>query len=151
LGSSRKAITPLSATASRPNDRQTPSLLSDGNLRGPGDQHHKTAMPVRIPPARGTEVLSFGVAGVGVFAPFYLLLPGAEERLATQTARWAPRWERNIGYVAPRIERGIQRVAPPVERTVQKIDGRLPLEMVAKRVDKNIKKSIERGASAMKR
>jgi len=101
-------------------------------------------MPVRIPAARRTEVLSFGVAGVGVFAPLYMLMPGAEERLAAQTARWAPRWERNIGYVTPRVERGIQRVKPPVERTVKKIDQRLPLEKVAKRVDTNIKKGLDR-------
>ncbi len=101
-------------------------------------------MPVRIPAARRTEVLSFGVAGVGAFAPFYLLVPGAEERLATQTARWSPRWERNINYFARPVERGIQRVAPPVEKTVKKIDQRLPLEKVAKRVDSNIKKGIQR-------
>ncbi|OAA67113.1 hypothetical protein SPI_01689 [Niveomyces insectorum RCEF 264] len=59
-------------------------------------------MPVRIPAARTSEVLSFGVAGVGAFAPLYLLLaPGAEETLARQTARWAPRWERVAArYVA---------------------------------------------------
>ena len=101
-------------------------------------------MPVRIPRAGRTEALCFAGAGVGVFAPLYLLLPGAEERLAAQTARWAPRWDRSISYVSPRLERGIQRVTPPVERTVQRIDDRLPLEKVAKRMDRGIKKSIDR-------
>ncbi len=101
-------------------------------------------MPVRIPPPRTTEILCFGVAGVGAFAPFYVLLPGAEERLAAQTARWAPRWERNISLVTPQIARSIRTVTPPVARTVKKIDQRLPLEKVAKRIDSNIKKGIDR-------
>jgi hypothetical protein len=95
-------------------------------------------MPVRIPAARRTEVWTFSAAGVAGFAPLYFLLPGAEERLATQTARWAPRWERSITRVASPVERGIQRVTPPVARTVRKIDERLPLEKMAKRVDRNI-------------
>ena len=101
-------------------------------------------MPVRIPSARRTEVLTFGVAGLGAFAPLYMMLPGAEERLAKQTARWAPRWEKNLSFFTPHVERGIQRVTPPVARTVRKIDERLPLEKMAKRVDSNIKRGIER-------
>ncbi|KAJ9142940.1 hypothetical protein NKR23_g6830 [Pleurostoma richardsiae] len=101
-------------------------------------------MPVRIPKPGRTELLSFGVAGVGAFAPFYMILPGAEERLASQTTRWAPRWERNISYFIPHAERGIQRVAPPVEKTIKKVDQRLPLEKVAKNVDRRIKKGIDR-------
>ncbi|TPX08001.1 uncharacterized protein E0L32_010332 [Thyridium curvatum] len=101
-------------------------------------------MPVRIPRAGRTELLSFSIAGVGAFAPFYMILPGADQRLAKQTAKWAPRWERNINYFSPAAERGIQRVTPRVERTVKRVDQRLPLEKVAKRVDTNIKKSIDR-------
>jgi len=100
-------------------------------------------MPPRIPKAGSSELLTFGVAGVGVFAPLYFILPGAEERLAAQTARWAPRWEKNISYVAPRVERGIQRVEPPVSRAVRNIDRRLPLEKMAKGIDRRIKTSIE--------
>jgi len=99
-------------------------------------------MPVRIPSARRSEILTFGVAGVGAFAPLYLMVPGAEERLAAQTARWAPRWERNIGFFTPHVERGIRRVTPPVARTVRSIDERLPLERVAKRVDGDIRRGI---------
>ena len=101
-------------------------------------------MPVRIPKARSGEVLCFGAAGLSAFAPFYFILPGAEERLATQTARWAPRWERNITFFKSPVERGIQRVTPPVERTVRRIDDKLPLEKMAKNVDARIKRGIER-------
>ncbi|KAI6083895.1 hypothetical protein F4821DRAFT_181910 [Hypoxylon rubiginosum] len=101
-------------------------------------------MPVRLPRARSTEVATFGLAGVAGFAPFYFMLPGAEERLATQTARWAPRWERNISYFAPPAQRIAQRVEPRVEKTVKKIDSRLPLEKVAKNVDRRIKLSIDK-------
>jgi hypothetical protein len=103
-------------------------------------------MPVRIPGPRSTEVFSFGVAGVGVFAPFYMLLPGAEERLASQTAHWAPRWERNINYFVAPAEHAVQRVTPHVERNVKQIDRRVAphLERNIKMVDRNIKKGIDR-------
>ncbi|XXG96958.1 Diphthamide biosynthesis protein 1 [Hypoxylon texense] len=101
-------------------------------------------MPVRIPRARSTEIATFGFAGVAGFAPFYFMLPGAEERLATQTARWAPRWERNISYFAPPARRVAQRVEPRVEKTVKRIDSRLPLEKMAKNVDRQIKTGIDR-------
>ncbi|KAI1329263.1 hypothetical protein F5Y16DRAFT_104969 [Xylariaceae sp. FL0255] len=99
-------------------------------------------MPVRLPKARGAEIATFGVAGVGAFAPLYFMLPGAEERLATQTARWAPRWERNISYFAPPAQRIAQRAEPHVARTVRKIDDKLPLDKVAQKTDRGIKKGI---------
>ncbi|KAI1659295.1 hypothetical protein F4813DRAFT_388004 [Daldinia decipiens] len=101
-------------------------------------------MPVRIPRANTTELATFGVAGIASFAPFYFMLPGAEERLASQTARWAPRWERNISYFASPAQRIAQRVEPRVERTVKRIDNRLPLERVAKNVDRRIKYGIDK-------
>ncbi|KAI2634123.1 hypothetical protein GGS26DRAFT_30781 [Hypomontagnella submonticulosa] len=101
-------------------------------------------MPVRLPKARSSEVAAFGLAGVAGFAPFYFILPGAEERLATQTARWAPRWERNISYFAPPARMVAQRVERPVQRTVKRIDDRLPLEKMAKNVDRQIKYGIDK-------
>ncbi|KAI2610856.1 uncharacterized protein GGS25DRAFT_519155 [Hypoxylon fragiforme] len=101
-------------------------------------------MPVRIPRAKTSELATFGFAGVAGFAPFYMMLPGAEERLASQTARWAPRWERNISYFAPPAQRIAQRVEPRVEKTVKKIDNRLPLEKMAKNVDRRIKSGIDK-------
>jgi len=101
-------------------------------------------MPVRIPAAGATEYLCFGAAGVGAFAPFYMMLPGAEARIAHQTNKWAPRWERNISHFKSPMERGIQRVAPPVARTVQRVEQRLPLESAAKRADRGIKKNLDR-------
>lgn len=87
-----------------------------------------------------------GAAGVGVLAPLYMLMPGADERLASQTTKWAPRWEKNISYFAPPVERGMQRLEPPIARTVQKIPERLPLERMAKGVDSTIKAGIDRFA-----
>jgi hypothetical protein len=100
-------------------------------------------MAPRIPAAKSTEVLCYGVAGLGAFAPIYFMLPGANERLAVQTARWAPRWERNITYFVPPVERGIKRVEPPVSRMVKRIERNLPLEKVAKNIDGRIRKGIE--------
>ncbi|KAK7744697.1 hypothetical protein SLS62_010116 [Diatrype stigma] len=101
-------------------------------------------MPVRIPKARPTEIATFGAAGVGCFAPFYFMMPGAEERMAHQTAVWAPRWERNISHFASPAERIAQRIEPPVHRTVQRIDNRLPLERAALNVDRRIKYGLEK-------
>ncbi|TGJ78940.1 hypothetical protein E0Z10_g9819 [Xylaria hypoxylon] len=101
-------------------------------------------MPVRIPSARGSETAIFGMAGVVSFAPFYMMLPGAEERVASQTARWAPRWERNISRFAGPAERIIQRAEPRVARTVKKIESRVPLEKMAQNVDRRIKSGIDR-------
>ncbi|KAL7623806.1 hypothetical protein AAE478_005360 [Parahypoxylon ruwenzoriense] len=106
-------------------------------------------MPIRLPAARPTELAAFGFAGVTGFAPFYLVAPGSEDRLASQTARWAPRWERNISYFAPPARRVAQRARPPVERTVKRIDDRLPLEKVAKGVDRRIKGGINRMSRAI--
>ncbi|KAK4125399.1 hypothetical protein N657DRAFT_678532 [Parathielavia appendiculata] len=101
-------------------------------------------MPLRIPAPNRVEVLTMASASAAGFAPFYLMAPGADERLSKQTNKWAPRWERNITRVVNPVERGIQRVAPPVERTVQKWEQRLRLEKAAKRVDKGIKRNLDR-------
>jgi hypothetical protein len=101
-------------------------------------------MPVRIPAATRGEVFCFGAAGVSAFAPFYLMAPGAEERLTRQTLKWAPRWERNITFFKSPVERGIQRVTPPVARTVQRVEHRLPLDKMAQKTDRGIKKGIDK-------
>ncbi|SPO07703.1 uncharacterized protein DNG_10398 [Cephalotrichum gorgonifer] len=93
-----------------------------------------------------TEAICYSVAGVGALAPFYLLVPGAEDRLAARTARWAPRWEKNISYFTPSVERGVQRVEPPVSRTVRRIEHRLPLEKAALGLDRRIKNGLERAS-----
>ncbi|KAL6849720.1 hypothetical protein ACO1O0_009263 [Amphichorda felina] len=98
----------------------------------------------KLPSARRSEIFLIGAAGVGVLTPLYLIMPGAEERLANQTTKWAPRWERNINFFAPPVERGMQRIEPPVSRTVQRIDDRLPLERMAKGVDSKIRSGIAR-------
>ncbi|TDZ34492.1 hypothetical protein C8034_v010163 [Colletotrichum sidae] len=101
-------------------------------------------MPPRIPATKASETICYGAATVGAFLPFYFMLPGAEQRLASQTTKWAPRWERNLSYFTPTAERGIKRVEPPVSRIVKRIDDKLPLEKMAKGIDKRIKNGIER-------
>ena len=101
-------------------------------------------MPVRIPRARPTEIATFGAAGVAGFAPFYFILPGAEERLAHQTAVWAPRWERNISHFASPAQRIAQRVEPPVRRTTKRLDDKLPLEKVALNINRRIRYGFDK-------
>ncbi|RWA10348.1 hypothetical protein EKO27_g4753 [Xylaria grammica] len=87
-------------------------------------------MPVRIPAARGSETAIFGMAGV--------------ERVASQTARWAPRWERNISRFAAPAERIAQRAEPRAARAVKRFESRVPLEKMAQNVDRRIKNGIDR-------
>ncbi|KAK4189263.1 hypothetical protein QBC35DRAFT_148682 [Podospora australis] len=101
-------------------------------------------MPVRIPAATRTEVFCMGAGGISAFAPFYLMAPGAEERLARQTTKWAPKWERNITMFKNPVERGVQRMSPPVARTVQRVERNLHLEQAAQRTDRGIKKSLDK-------
>lgn len=98
----------------------------------------------RLPRARRSEILLIGAAGVGVLAPLYMFMPGAEEKLHNQTAKWAPSWERNINFFTPPVERGVQKIEPPIHRAVQRMEERLPLEKMAKSVEGGIRKSIDR-------
>lgn len=98
----------------------------------------------RLPKVKPTELWIIGAAGVGVLAPLYMVMPGADQKLANQTTKWAPRWERNISYFAPPAEKGMKRIEPPVARMVQSIDERLPLERMAKGMEKSIKGGIAR-------
>ncbi|PHH58459.1 hypothetical protein CDD82_2983 [Ophiocordyceps australis] len=98
----------------------------------------------KLPGARRSELLCMGAAGVSVLTPLYLVMPGAEERLARQTSKWAPRWERNIGYFVPRVERTVRRIEPSVASAVQRVERRLPLETGAKRLSAGIRSSIDR-------
>ncbi|KAK3353683.1 hypothetical protein B0T25DRAFT_219701 [Lasiosphaeria hispida] len=107
-------------------------------------------MPVRIPAATKTEVFTMGAAGVTAFAPFYMLAPGAEERVARQTVKWAPRWERNITFFKSPVERGIQRLTPPVARTVQRVEHRLPLDKAAQKTERGMRKTVDK-MSTLKR
>ncbi|CAJ0552999.1 Ff.00g010770.m01.CDS01 [Fusarium sp. VM40] len=106
-----------------------------------------TNMPVRVPrlpAAKPSEIFCMGAAGVGVLTPLYLVMPGAEERLSNQTNKWAPRWERNLSYFIPPMEKGVQRIEPPVAKMIQRVEDRLPLEKMAKSVDKGIRSGIAR-------
>ncbi|CAM1510093.1 Fc.00g004280.m01.CDS01 [Cosmosporella sp. VM-42] len=98
----------------------------------------------KLPAARRSEMLIMGAAGVGVLAPLYMVMPGAQERLDTQTNKWAPRWERNLSYFTPTAEKSIQKIEPPVARMIQRVEDRLPLEKMAKSVDKGIRNQIAR-------
>lgn len=106
-------------------------------------------MPVRIPAAQATEVFSFGVAGVGAFAPIYMMLaPGAEETMARHTTRWAPRWEHVAQrYISPPMQHAVRtHVTPPVERTMQRMDKATNHHMAraAQNVDRRIRNGIQR-------
>jgi hypothetical protein len=101
-------------------------------------------MPVRIPAAHRTEILFFAGAGATAFAPFYMMMPGASERVAAQTTKWAPRWERNITFFKSPVERGVQRISPHAERTVQKTVAKVPMEKMATNAHRRITNGVAR-------
>jgi len=84
-----------------------------------------------------------GAAGITGLVPFYLMAPGADERMSKQTHKWAPRWERNISHFKSPAEKSIQRVTPPIERAVHRLEERLPLERAAKGSERSIKKALD--------
>ncbi|KAL2755685.1 hypothetical protein ACRALDRAFT_1071095 [Sodiomyces alcalophilus JCM 7366] len=89
------------------------------------------------------EAICYGAATIGGLTPLYFMYPGHDQRLASQTAKWAPRWEKNINYVYPTTERAIKRVEPPVARTVRAVEHRLPLERMAKGVERRLRPRFE--------
>ncbi|KAJ9160899.1 hypothetical protein NKR19_g2797 [Coniochaeta hoffmannii] len=101
-------------------------------------------MPVRIPAAARSEILFFAGAGATAFAPFYMMMPGASERVAAQTTKWAPRWERNITFFKSPVERGVQRISPHAERTVKKTVERVPMEKMATGTHRRISNGVAR-------
>jgi hypothetical protein len=90
------------------------------------------------------EKICYSVAGVGALAPLYMLVPSASERVAMQTARWAPRWERNVGYLTIPAQRAAVRTEPPVARTVRRIEHRLPLERVARATERGLRRQFDK-------
>ncbi|KAF4627575.1 hypothetical protein G7Y89_g10578 [Cudoniella acicularis] len=77
---------------------------------------------------RSTGVV-VGLAGTASAAPLLFFIPGAEERLAAQAAKWGPRWNRGFAHIAPRMERGAARVEPGVKRGVKVVEP--PLKKAA--------------------
>lgn len=104
-------------------------------------------MPLRIarlPKAKPIEIVCMGAAGVGVLTPLYMMMPGADQQMAHHTTKWAPRWERNISYFAPPVSKAVQTIEPPVSKAVQNMDKNLPLERMAKGMEKTIRGTIDR-------
>ena len=108
-------------------------------------------MPLRIPPPTRIEMFSFGAAGVTGFAPLYLMTPRGNDQMHRQTDKWAPRWERNISMFKSPMERSIQKVTPPVARTVQRVENRLPMDKIAQKTDRGIKKGLDRMSAHINR
>ena len=77
---------------------------------------------------RSTGVL-VGAAGVATASPLLFFIPGAEERLAAQAAKWGPRWNRGFARLHPAVQHGAGRVEPHVKKGVQFIEP--PLKKAA--------------------
>jgi hypothetical protein len=70
-----------------------------------------------------------GVAITASAAPLLFFLPGAEERIAAQAAKWGPRWNKGFARMTPRLERSAQRVEPGIQRGVRVVEP--PLKRAA--------------------
>jgi hypothetical protein len=85
-----------------------------------------------LPAARTTTRstgLVVGLAGTASAAPLLFFLPGAEERLSIQAAKWGPRWTRGFAKFEGRVVHGASRVEPGVKRGVQAVEP--PLKKAA--------------------
>lgn len=88
-------------------------------------QDHKYNHITMLPAARTFNRSPGLVGGVAVTAstvPILFFLPGFEERLASQAAKWGPRWTRGFAQVTPRIERGAARVDPRIQKSVKTVE-----------------------------
>ncbi len=78
-----------------------------------------------LPAARSFSRSKGAIGGVAITAsaaPLLFFLPGAEERIAAQSAKWGPRWNRAFSHLTPRMERGVARVEPRVQRGVRVVE-----------------------------
>ena len=63
-----------------------------------------------------------GGAGIASAAPLLFFVPGAQERLVAQAAKWGPRWNKGFSHVAPRIEHHAAKIEPRMQKGVQKVE-----------------------------
>ncbi|EHK96115.1 hypothetical protein GLAREA_13033 [Glarea lozoyensis ATCC 20868] len=91
--------------------------------------------------SRSTGLLVSG-AGVASAAPLLFFIPGFEERLAAQAAKWGPRWNRGFAKRARLEHHYSTKVEPRLEKGVAKVEP--PLKKAALMVDRNMKKMFER-------
>lgn len=115
---------------------RTPSITSSSSIKSlpnPSSnqqQHIKMAPHIRSI-SRSTGVI-VGLAGTASAAPLLFFVPGFEERLAAQAAKWGPRWNRGFASIQPHAQRVwdqgrvepaakqlVRRVEPPLKKTAQ--------------------------------
>ncbi|TVY52991.1 hypothetical protein LCER1_G007598 [Lachnellula cervina] len=97
-----------------------------------------------LPAARAFTRANGLIGGVAVTAsatPLLFFLPGAEERLAAQAAKWGPRWEKNLSHIAPRMEKGAARIEPRMQKGVKVVEP--PMKRAAFAIDRNIKSILK--------
>lgn len=91
----------------------------------------QATMP-RIPNARNFSRSPGMIGGVAVTAsaaPLLFLVPGFEERLSAQAAKWGPRWNRAFSHVTPHIEHHAAKIESPMQKGVKKVEP--PLKRAA--------------------
>ncbi|KAG9233739.1 hypothetical protein BJ875DRAFT_35450 [Amylocarpus encephaloides] len=88
---------------------------------------------------RSTGLL-VGGAGFASAAPLLFFVPGAEERLAAQAAKWGPRWNRGFARVTPVVERHAAKLEPRMQKGVKRVEP--PFKKAALMVDRNIKRVV---------
>jgi hypothetical protein len=85
-----------------------------------------------IPVARSFTRSPGFIGGVAVTAsatPLLMFIPGFEERLASQAAKWGPRWNRGFSKISPHVERHAAKVEPHMQKGVKIVEP--PLKKAA--------------------
>lgn len=71
--------------------------------------------------ARSTGLI-VGAASVATASPLLFFVPGAEERLAIQAAKWGPRWNRGFARMEPHVQKHAGRVEPQLRKGVKAVE-----------------------------
>ncbi|KAG0646978.1 hypothetical protein D0Z07_6155 [Hyphodiscus hymeniophilus] len=90
---------------------------------------------------RSTGVIG-GAAVLATASPLLFFIPGAEERLAMQAAKWGPRWNRGFAGVSPLVEKHAAKVEPHAKRGLQAVEP--PLKKAAHQSDRNMKWVVQK-------
>lgn len=89
------------------------------------EQSNINQTSIMLPQARSvtrSRGLFVAVAGTASASPLLLFVPGFEERLASQAAKWGPRWNRGFSHLTPRIEKHAMKIDPKMQKGVKMVE-----------------------------
>lgn len=77
-----------------------------------------------MPPHLSPGLLT-GLASTTAVAPVLFLVPGVQEKLSMQAAKWGPRWERGFARAEPHFAKHLMKVEPPARRASKAVEPKM--------------------------